>query len=136
MAEESAVRPGRPRVLVVEDEVAIAVLIDEELREAGFETVGPAASVEQAAALIAREAIDLAILDVNISGRSVGEILTALVERRIPLIFMSGYDELALPSWVPQSERFAKPFHVPDLVARLPVLLGRKDARGDAAAPA
>jgi DNA-binding response OmpR family regulator len=119
-------RQGRGRVLVVEDEIAIAVLLEEELAEAGYETVGPAGTVEHAAGLIEKEWIDAAILDINISGRSVGEILSPLVERRIPFVFMTGYDELKLPSWVPPVQRFAKPFHVPDLVARLPDIIARQ----------
>jgi hypothetical protein len=39
---------------------------------------------------------------------------------------MTGYDELHLPSWVPVVQRFAKPFHVPDLVARLPDIIARR----------
>jgi len=125
MLEERPVRAERARILVVEDEVAIAVLLEEELEEAGYDPVGPAGTVEQAAGLIANERIDAAVLDINLSGRSVGEILTPLVERGIPFVFMTGYDELALPSWVPDVQRFVKPFHVPDLVARLPDILQR-----------
>jgi DNA-binding response OmpR family regulator len=117
--------PAAGRVLIVEDEIAIAVLLEDELIEAGFRPVGPAATVEQAATLIEREAIDAAILDINLSGRSVDEILAPLVERQIPMVFMTGYDERVLPAWVPPSQRFAKPFHVPDLVARLPDLIKR-----------
>lgn len=117
-----------PRVLIVEDEIAIAVLIEEELVEAGFEPVGPAGTVEQAHALIATEALDAAILDVNISGRSVDEILAPLLQRQVPMIVMTGYDDRALPAEIATVPRFTKPFHVPDLVARLPDLIGRSRA--------
>jgi CheY-like chemotaxis protein len=132
MSESPSARPPGARVLVVEDEIAIAVLLEEELAEAGYEVVGPAGTVEHAASLIANETIDVAVLDINLSGRSIGEILSPLVERGIPFVFMTGYEELELPDWVPPTPRFAKPFHVPDLVARLPALIAAGKARGSA----
>jgi DNA-binding NtrC family response regulator len=129
MPERPFDRADPAKILLVEDEIAIAVLIEEELKEAGYEVVGPAASVEAAAKHIAETRIDAAVLDINLSGRSVHEILEPLVERRVPFVFMTGYEELELPAWVPPVPRFAKPFHVPDLVALLPDLIRRSRSR-------
>jgi DNA-binding NtrC family response regulator len=129
MSERPSGRGRGGRILLVEDEIAIAVLIEEELKEAGFEVIGPAASVEAAARHIAEGGIDAALLDFNLSGRSAHEILAPLVEQGVPMVFMTGYEDLELPDWVPPAPRFAKPFHVPDLVAMLPDLISRR--RGD-----
>jgi hypothetical protein len=56
---------------------------------------------------------------------AIAVLLEPLVERRVPFVFMTGYDDLELPAWVPPVPRFAKPFHVPDLVALLPDLIRR-----------
>ena len=112
-------------VLVVEDEIAIAVLLEDELREAGYAIIGPASTVEEASGLVSSQRIDAAILDIALTGRSVDTILAPLIARGVPLVFMTGYGEGELPDWVPPVRRFAKPFHMPDLVACLPDLIQR-----------
>ncbi len=60
----------RTRILIVEDEVLVAMDLSDQLEELGFEVVGPAARIEDALALMAEQAvIDLALIDVNLSGR-------------------------------------------------------------------
>lgn len=58
------------RVLVVEDEVMVAWLLEDLLAERGYVIVGPTASVNQALAMIETEPIDVAVLDVNLKGKT------------------------------------------------------------------
>jgi CheY-like chemotaxis protein len=79
------------RVLVVEDEVLVALSISEMLREAEGVPIGPAASVREARQLIKEgAAIDAALLDVNLSDGSVTPILESLSARGVPTVVYTG----------------------------------------------
>ena len=70
------------RVLVVEDEAAISLLLEDMLLDFGCEVIGPAARLAAALEAVAREKVDLAILDVNVAGEPIYPVAEALVERR------------------------------------------------------
>jgi CheY-like chemotaxis protein len=90
-------------ILIVEDEYLVAQEISEFLAELGAEIVGPAGSVKEALAVIQRGPdMDAAILDVNLGGDRIYPVADALVERDVPFIFATGYDEPAIP------KRYAK----------------------------
>ena len=88
---------GDERVLVVEDEAIVAMLVEDELREAGAEVVGPAASVEGALRLIEAAAKDgglsAAVLDINLRGRAVAPVADRLAALGVPFLFATGYGE-------------------------------------------
>jgi len=65
--------PGR-RVLVVEDEAATALMIEKTLVESGYTVVGPVATVRGALSLLENEAIDRAILDLDLADGKVGPV--------------------------------------------------------------
>lgn len=79
------------RILVVEDEALIAALLVDILKELGAEVVGPAATVEQALAIVERETIDAAILDVNLRNVRVDPLADKLRAQGVPLVFTTGY---------------------------------------------
>jgi CheY-like chemotaxis protein len=80
------------RVLVVEDEVLVSMVIEDMLAGFGCQVVGPAGSVREALALIDAARIDGALLDVNLGGERLGfRVADALVSRGIPFVFASGY---------------------------------------------
>jgi CheY-like chemotaxis protein len=85
------------RVLVVEDEALISMLIEDRLIGAGAEVVGPACSVEEALGLIDRAAADgglsAAVLDINIDGEMVSPVADRLAALGVPFIFATGYAE-------------------------------------------
>ena len=86
------------RVLVVEDESLVAMLIEAMLEDAGCVIVGPASRVAEAMELMdGGERIDLALLDVNVAGQQVFPVAEALAARNIPLVFSTGYGEGGLP---------------------------------------
>jgi CheY-like chemotaxis protein len=79
------------RVLVVEDEVAISLLLEDMLLDMGCEIVGPAGRLAAAKDLATTERLDLAVLDVNLAGQPIYPVAEALAARGIPFVFSTGY---------------------------------------------
>lgn len=98
------------RVLLVEDENLVALLLEDMLAELGHTVVGPVARLDKALETAQREAFDVAILDVNINGEESYPIADALAARGIPFVFSTGYGKKSLRA--PYSDRPAlqKPF--------------------------
>ena len=82
--------PGR-RVLVVDDEVLVAMLITDMLEDLGHAVVGPAHDLDEGLSLAKTGDFDCAILDISLNGRSSTPIANALRERGVPFMFASGY---------------------------------------------
>jgi CheY-like chemotaxis protein len=117
MTSSSALR--RRRILVVEDEPAIAEFLQETLQDAGATVIGPARTVVAALDLVRTEqAIDLALLDVNVHGERVFPVADALRDRHVPFVFMTGYSEAVVPSRYRAVPRCTKPVLDPDEIAR------------------
>lgn len=81
----------RGRVLVVEDEATIAMVMEDMLSELGFEVVGPFARLAEARDAAEREALDVAVMDVNVAGEPIYPVAEALARRGIPFVFSTGY---------------------------------------------
>lgn len=86
------------RILVVEDEALIAVMIEDMLAEMGSEVAGPATTIEEALRLARSEALDGAVLDVNVRGQRIDPVAEVLMARGIPVLFATGYGEVKLAS--------------------------------------
>ena len=107
------------RILVVEDTFMLAEELDEFLRELGCEVVGPAARAREAEDLAGREtALDGALLDVNLSrGETSFAVAAGLADRRIPFVFITGYDlESFFPPEFRSIPRISKPLDLRTLV--------------------
>lgn len=113
----SAVLAGL-RVLVVEDEMLVSLLIEEILADEQCIVVGPFDRVADALVAARNETIDLAVLDVNIDGVKVYPVAEVLDARHIPFVFLSGYGRQAIPSDKPNWQVCSKPFK-PDELAEL-----------------
>jgi CheY-like chemotaxis protein len=111
------------RVLVVEDEMTIVLVIEDALLDLGAEVVGPAARLDAALRLAREAAIDAAILDVNIRGGNSYPVADILAERGIPFVFCSGYSDWALEERHRDRPRLAKPYSIADLEDRVLQLL-------------
>jgi PAS domain S-box-containing protein len=79
------------RLLLVEDEPLVALMMKDALAELDFEVCGPISDIDEALREIASGPIDAAILDINLGGRSVYPVADALLTRDIPFIFITGY---------------------------------------------
>jgi DNA-binding NarL/FixJ family response regulator len=75
------------RILVAEDEAIVAFEIAQAIEDTDGVVVGPVSSVREGLALLAREDVDAAILDVNLTDRDVAPLAAALLERRKPIVF-------------------------------------------------
>lgn len=107
------------RVLVVEDEFMVAVLVEDLLAEQGCVVVGPFARVSDALTAAVEEQIDLAILDVNIDGVDVFPVAEALDKKGVPFVFVTGYGAAAIPRDRPSWEACSKPFRFDVLAGML-----------------
>ncbi|MDR3462841.1 MAG: response regulator [Beijerinckiaceae bacterium] len=107
------------RVLVVEDEAIIAIQVEDELERAGCEVVGPASSVGKALQLIAREPLDVAVLDYRLGADTSREIAATLRARHIPFLFMTGNTSTDLPRDLRDVPCLEKPVRHDTLMAAL-----------------
>lgn len=105
----------RFRVLVVEDEMLPAMLIEDLLADLGCDVVGPVARVADGLKLAGSEKLDGAILDINVAGTEVFPLARELAERSIPFIFLSGYASDILPQVWRRRPTLRKPFRPQDL---------------------
>jgi CheY-like chemotaxis protein len=112
------------RVLVVEDEMIVAMLIEDILAELGAEVVGPATRNARALELLAEGPVDAAILDVNLGSETT--LLTAreLRARGIPFAFATGYGAAGVPAEFEGQPFLPKPFREADLREALARALG------------
>lgn len=115
------------RILIVEDEALVALLVEDELLDVGATVLGPVASVEQALELLdqaaADDGIDAAVLDMNLGGDSVAPVADALARRAVPFLFMTGYgDEVTQPGHA-GAPTIHKPFATRELVVALDTLM-------------
>ena len=110
------------RILVVEDDMLIAVFIEEVLHDLDCVVVGPASKLDRALQLASDEVFDAAILDVTIRGGQVFPVAENLRSRGIPFVFASGYGDWALPASLQGQTRLTKPFTVEELQTRMQAL--------------
>lgn len=78
------------KVLLVEDEAIIAMEAEMALSERGWTVLGPVSTIEKANNLLNHDTPDIAVLDFSLKNETTEELATKLVERNIPVIFMSG----------------------------------------------
>jgi CheY-like chemotaxis protein len=103
------------RILVVEDEILVALLLQDMLADLGCLVVGPAASVDEALAMIETQAVDAAVLDVNLSGQMSYPVADALVARNVPFVFSTGYASNRLQEGYRAFPALQKPYHMSEL---------------------
>lgn len=89
---ETGLRAGS-RILLVEDDLLIALDLEEGLLELGCEVVGPYGRLDQAMAAVDRS-LDGAIIDLNLRGQHSFPLIERLREHEVPTVVCSGYVEL------------------------------------------
>jgi CheY-like chemotaxis protein len=113
------------QVFLVEDELMVAMIVEDMLAEFGCVLVGAAASVDEALAALKQTGdLDAAILDVNLGGEKVFPIADALVQRGVPFVFSTGYGPADLHQRYPGCRLLQKPYR-PEALAQVLVEFAR-----------
>ena len=120
MSENEEMTPAKTglvgrRVLVIEDEAMITILIQDTLVDIGCEVIGSASRFDDAAIKAASLSFDVAILDVNLNGKQTFAIAEALVKRGTAFVFATGYGAASLPESLQEVPILQKPFQQQDL---------------------
>lgn len=117
---------GGMRVLVLEDEALVAMLLEDMLADLGCATVGPFAELGEAQAFLSSTpgGCDAAIIDVNVGGFASYPLASSLAAGGIPFAFSTGYDPGALDAEWRDRPSLSKPFTLPDLERVLGTLRG------------
>jgi len=115
--------PNLPRILVLDDEPLISMLVEGWLTELGCEVVGPARSVEEGLNFAGSAELDAAILDVNLGGRNSFLVADALKQRGIPFAFATGDSGVDASAGYNNPILLPKPFDFESVKAVLAKLL-------------
>jgi CheY-like chemotaxis protein len=101
------------RVLIVEDEIIVALFLEDLLADFGYEVAGVVSHLDDAVAHAAD--YDLAVLDVHINGRPVFDFADTLAERGTPFVFATGYGARGIPDRHAGRPVVQKPFQPDEL---------------------
>jgi CheY-like chemotaxis protein len=112
-----------PRLLVVEDEYLIRMLLEDMLAELGYEVAAAVGTLAEASDFAATGDFAAAILDVNLDGQEIFPVADILTKRGLPFVFVTGYGERALPEPYRDRPALQKPFQAEQLKAMLAELL-------------
>ena len=114
------------QVLVVEDEAIFAMLLEDELLEAGARVIGPASSIGEALQLIetamADGGLNAAVLDIKLDGGVVSPVAERLAALGVPFLFTTGYDRGCDTGGYTAAPVLHKPLGPRELVAAVEVL--------------
>jgi CheY-like chemotaxis protein len=105
------------RVLVIEDEWLVATLLEDMLAELGHSVVATAGTVDDALAAVDGQRFDLALIDMNLNGKSARGVADRLSERGIPFACTTGYGRTDLDERFRGRPILHKPFELKDLEA-------------------
>jgi CheY-like chemotaxis protein len=110
-ATSAASTAGGKRVLVVEDELMIRMLLEGMLTDLGHTVAAEAGSIDEALALARQGQFDVAVLDVNLNNQPITPVVEVLIERGVPFVFASGYGQRGVPEPYRHNPTLQKPFH-------------------------
>lgn len=117
---------SKPRVLIVEDEIIVALFLEDILAEFGYEVAGVVSHLDDA---MVRDAdYDIAVLDVHLNGRPVFDFADTLAAQGVPFIFATGYGERGIPERHRGRPVLQKPFQPDDLKRTLEECRGARAA--------
>jgi CheY-like chemotaxis protein len=115
--------PRKASVLVVEDEVMIRMMVTDMLVDLGHSIAAEAGEIDEALRLAESADFDLAILDVNVNGRTIEPVAKVIERRKLPLLFSTGYSVDALPESFRGRPALQKPFRIDTLQSAIDEVL-------------
>lgn len=113
-----------PRVLVLDDEMLVAMMLEDMLMDLAVDVVGPYATLDDALRAVQAERLDGAIIDLNLgSGVLSTPVAEALRERGVPFLLATGYGSNEQTDALGHSGLLAKPFSTAEVEAALQAIL-------------
>lgn len=110
------------RVLVIEDEVAVALLIEDAVEALGHVVVRTVTNIRDAMAAAASEQFDVALLDLNLNGQKAHALPITLKARGKPFGFITGYGDVGVLNMFSDAPLIAKPFRDEDIAKMMETL--------------
>lgn len=109
------------KVLVLEDETLVSMMVEDMLADLGCEVVGPFARLDSALAFVGEgdPAIDIALLDVNLGGERSFPLAEVLSGKDVPFVFTTGYDDAGMPEAWRGRPALRKPFTMAEMALAL-----------------
>jgi len=104
-----------PRILVVEDEYLIRMLLEDMLADLGYEVAAAVGTIAEARDVAATADFHAAVLDVNLDGQEIYPVAEILDKRGLPFVFVTGYGENSLTEPYRNRPALQKPFQVEQL---------------------
>jgi CheY-like chemotaxis protein len=129
---------GQASIFLVEDEVLIRMMLADMVEELGHRVVAEAGNVQDAQVLAETAFFDLAILDINIAGFSIGPVAEIIERRGLPFFFVSGYGSRGRPDQFSGHPVLQKPLSASKLAETINAILataGRGSSRADESSP-
>lgn len=117
---------GRP-VLVVEDDFLLANDVEQALKAVGARVVGPFSTLRPALAALEAAAPEAAVIDINLGGDTTLELARALQARGVPFVFVTGYDDAAIPAEFGAIKRLQKPVALKAVIRAVARALGPRE---------
>ncbi len=111
------------RLLVVEDEYLIRMLLEDMLADLGYDVAAAVGTMAEACEQAATGDFSAAILDVNLGGHEIFPVAEILAKRGLPFVFVTGYGERSLPELYRGHPALQKPFEADQLDTALVRLL-------------
>ena len=112
-----------PRLLVVEDEYLIRMLLEDMLDELGYGVAAAVGTISEARQFATDGEFNAAILDVNLDGQEIYPVADILAGRGLPFVFVTGYGERSLPEAYRGRPALQKPFQAEQLKTTLAGLM-------------
>ena len=113
------------RILVVEDEYLIRMLLEDMLADLGYEVAAAVGTIAEASELAAKGDFNAAVFDVNLDGQEIYPVAEILAKRGLPFVFVTGYGENSLIDPYRNRPALQKPFQIEQLKTMLDGLLAK-----------
>ena len=118
--------PQKQRVLIVEDEAMIRMMLADMLADIGHDVAAEAATLDEARRCAEETDFDFAILDVNLNGEQIFPVVDIIGRRNLPFLLSTGYGANGLPEAYRSAHVLQKPFELDRLRAAIEKLTVRK----------
>ena len=113
------------RILVVEDEYLIRMLLEDMLADLGHTVAAAVGTIAEGKEAAANGDFDCAVLDVNLDGQEIFPVADILIKRNVPFVFVTGYGESSLPDAYRGRPALQKPFQAERLEQALNAMLAK-----------